>query len=113
MWNFTTGDIVSVERINNNIPTIFSLDQNYPNPFNPETTIRFALPADVTARLEVYNILGQYITTLIDGVHHTAGFYEANWDARDASGRIVPSGIYIYRITAGDYVETKKMTLMK
>lgn len=113
MWNFTTGDIVSVESENNNIPTIFSLNQNYPNPFNPATTIRFGIPADVTVRLEVYNILGQYITTLIDGVHYTAGFYESIWDARDASGRIVPSGIYIYRITAGDYVEMKSMILMK
>ena len=113
MWSFTMGDIVSVELENNNIPTIFSLNQNYPNPFNPATTIRFGLPADAPVRLEVYNILGQYITTLIDGVYHTAGFYESIWDSRDASGRLVPSGIYIYRITAGNFIETKKMTLMK
>jgi len=113
MWSFTTGDIVSVERVKNNIPTVFSLDQNYPNPFNPVTTIRFALPADLTVRLEVYNVLGQYITTLIDGVYHTAGYYESIWDARDASGKIIPSGIYIYRITAGDFIETKSMILMK
>jgi len=95
------------------IPTVFTLDQNYPNPFNPVTTIRFALPAEVTVSVEIYNILGQYITTLIDDVYFRAGSHEVTWDTRDAAGRIVPSGVYIYRIKAGDFIKAKKMTLMK
>ena len=95
------------------IPTLFALDQNYPNPFNPITTIRFSLPAEVAVRIEIYNILGQYITTIIDGVHFMPGTYEAIWDVRDTSGRIVPSGMYIYRFKAGDFIKAKKMTLMK
>jgi len=112
-WSFTTGDIVSVELIDNQIPTEFALGQNYPNPFNPVTTIRFALPVEATVRLAIYNMLGQQVATIIDGEYYAAGIYEATWNSRDVSGNEVSSGMYIYRITAGDYVETKRMILMK
>jgi fibronectin type 3 domain-containing protein len=112
-WSFTTGDIVSVERFGNEIPKEFALGQNYPNPFNPATSIRFALPSEATVRLEVYNMLGQKVATLIDGQHFNAGVFEAVWNARDDAGREVSSGIYIYRISAGDHVDLKRMILMK
>lgn len=113
VWSYETGDIVSVEMIDHQIPDEFALRQNFPNPFNPVTSIQFALPTDAIVQLEVYNMLGQRIATLIDGEYHTAGTYQAMWDARDDAGREISSGIYIYRITAGDFIETKKMTLMK
>jgi hypothetical protein len=112
-WSFTTGDIVSVERFDNEIPTDFVLGQNYPNPFNPTTHIRFALPEGVTVRLEVYNMLGQRIATLIDGEFINAGLYETTWNARDDEGRDVSSGIYMYRIAAGDFVDLKRMIFIK
>jgi hypothetical protein len=109
IWSFTTGDIVSVERFGNEIPKEFALGQNYPNPFNPTTNIRFALPSEATVRLEVYNMLGQKVATLIDDQHFNAGVFEAAWNARDDAGREVSSGIYIYRISAGDHVDLKRM----
>jgi hypothetical protein len=112
-WSFTTGDIVSVERFGNEIPTEFALGQNYPNPFNPTTRIQFALPQDATVRIEVYNMLGQRIATLIDGQYFNAGIFETEWNARDDSGHEVSSGLYIYRISAGDYVNVKKMMFTK
>ena len=113
VWSFTTEDVTSVDRIVEGIPVEFSLDQNYPNPFNPVTTIRFALPSEANVRLEIYNMLGQRVASIIDGEHYAAGIYEAIWDARDASGNEVSSGIYIYRISAGEFNETRKMILMK
>jgi hypothetical protein len=113
VWNFTTGDIVSVEQIDNELPTHFALSQNYPNPFNPTTSIRFSLPSEVSVRLEVYNMLGQRIATLIDGASYHAGNYQYTWDGQDDSGNSVSSGMYIYRITAGEYSELKRMILMK
>lgn len=112
-WSFETGDIVSVDLVDNQIPTEFSLGQNYPNPFNPLTSIQFALPKEASVRLEIFNMLGQRVSTIVDGEYYTAGIYEAVWDVRDDSGSEVSSGVYIYRIVAGDFVATKKMILMR
>ena len=88
-------------------PEEFSLEQNYPNPFNPSTKIRFQLPARTYVRLEVYDILGSRISTLINK-EMSAGTYEAEFD-----GRRFASGVYIYRIQAGSFVSSKKMLLVK
>ena len=112
-WSFTTKDVTSVRELAGGIPDEFNLQQNYPNPFNPTTTIRFGLPEASAVRLDIYNMIGQRVATLIDGEHYTAGTYEAMWDARDEMGREMSSGMYIYRITAGEYVNVKKMLLMK
>ncbi len=90
----------------------FRLDNNYPNPFNPTTTIQFALPANSTVKLAIYNMLGQRVRTLIDK-QLSAGSHAANWDGRNDFGQKVSSGIYLYRIESGFGVQTKKMTLMK
>ncbi len=90
-----------------NLPTEFSLNQNYPNPFNPATTMSFSLPDAVDVKLEIYNIMGQKVTTLIDD-RREAGNHVVQWDGSDAA-----SGIYFYRITAGQYTESKKMLLLK
>ncbi|MEW5922827.1 MAG: S8 family serine peptidase [Candidatus Zixiibacteriota bacterium] len=94
------------------LPESFSLSQNYPNPFNPATTIEYALPQKTHVDISVYNILGQNITTLIDEIQ-SAGRYSTVWNGRDRQGRMSPSGIYFYRIKAGDYDESRKMLLLK
>ena len=89
------------------IPESYSLSQNYPNPFNPVTTIRYELPESVDVQLEVYNILGQRVATLVDSRQH-AGLHEATFD-----GTRLSSGVYIYRIQAGTFEKTREMTLIK
>jgi hypothetical protein len=85
----------------------FSLDQNYPNPFNPATTLRYAIPAGTDVTLKVYNIIGQEVATLVNE-YQTSGVYTVNFDASKLS-----SGIYLYRISAGTFVQVKKMLLVK
>jgi hypothetical protein len=94
------------------LPTEFQLAQNYPNPFNPSTTIEFALPQGSHVSLEIYNSLGQKAVTLAEGFYN-AGFYSIHWDGKDQYGRYVSSGMYFYRIDAGDFSEIKKMALLK
>lgn len=93
-------------------PTVFSLAQNYPNPFNPKTMIRFALPKDSWVRLEVYNILGQKVKTLVDE-KLAAGVKEVEWDGKDGKGLEVASGIYFYRIKTDSFSDVKKMVMLK
>jgi fibronectin-binding autotransporter adhesin len=98
---------------NDQIPTEFALMQNYPNPFNPSTTIRFGLPKEAPVTLEIYNLLGMRVRTLMSGQKMSAAFYNITWNGRDDAGYTVPSGIYIYRIVADQFVMSKKMTLIK
>jgi hypothetical protein len=94
------------------VPKAFALEQNYPNPFNPITTIKFALPEPSSVRLEIYNLLGQRVTTLIDK-ELPAGDYSAVWEGTDDIGQPVASGMYLYKIEAGKYKASKKMMLLK
>ncbi|MDF1611783.1 putative Ig domain-containing protein [Stygiobacter electus] len=89
------------------IPASFELYQNYPNPFNPTTSIKFGLPKESHVRLSVYTILGQEVATLVNNVM-SAGYHTVNFDASN-----LPSGMYIYKIDAGDFSQIKKMLLMK
>ena len=98
--------IVSTET-NIEIPSSVKLEQNYPNPFNPSTTIKFGLPEAGNVQLEVYNMLGQKIVELVNG-RKNAGWHTISFDASQLA-----SGIYIYRITSGNYVKTNKMLLIK
>jgi hypothetical protein len=91
----------------------FSLEQNYPNPFNPSTVIRYQLPFNRKVSLKVYDILGKEIATLLDE-YKEAGRYEIkfpNVETRHASS--LPSGVYFYQLRAGDYIQTKKMILLR
>ncbi len=90
----------------------FRLKQNYPNPFNPSTTIMFDLPRAEHVNLSVYSIKGELITTIIDE-HMTEGRKEVSWSATDSTGRAVSSGVYCYRLVSGDFVQTRKMVLLK
>lgn len=95
------------------LPTGFALDQNYPNPFNPTTTISYSLGAGQTmTNLAVFNVLGQKVATLVDEVQGP-GNYTVSWNGRSAHGGPVASGIYFYRLTRGEDIQTKKMVLLK
>ena len=94
------------------LPVKFDLAQNYPNPFNPVTTINFDLPVKAHTTLSVFNVLGQTVTTLIDE-DLPAGFYNQEWNGTTDGGSKVASGIYFYRLSAGEKVMTKKMMLLK
>jgi hypothetical protein len=101
--NYTTD--VSDE---NTIPNVYSLEQNYPNPFNPSTTIQYSLPEAGTVNINIYNILGQNVKTIIKNSSQSAGSYKAVFNASS-----LPSGIYFYRLEVNDFVQVKKMILMK
>lgn len=90
----------------------FKLLSNYPNPFNPETMIRFQLPANSEVRLAVYSLTGRLVRTLVKG-QRASGMHSVVWDATDDVGEPVSSGIYFYRLRAGDFVDTKRMLLLR
>ena len=98
----------------NSLPGQFELFQNDPNPFNPSTTVSYAIPEgkSLFTSLMIYNARGQLVKTLVSGMKG-AGRYVVNWDGRDNYGRAVSSGVYFYRIQAGDFVKTRKMLLLK
>ena len=93
-------------------PEEFALRNNYPNPFNPSTTIKYQLPDAADVRLEIFNVVGQSVRTLVSE-QRNAGRYEAQWDATNNNGQSLSSGIYFYRLQAGEFQEVKKMLLMK
>lgn len=94
------------------MPNQFQLYNNYPNPFNPSTKIAYDLPSPVQVKVDVINILGRHVATLVDE-SQPAGHYEVIWNGRDNNGSDVSSGIYLYRLTAGDFASSKKMILQK
>jgi hypothetical protein len=94
------------------LPRGFELAQNYPNPFNPSTTIGFALPQSAAVSLQVFDINGQLVKTLLNG-SRAAGTHRVVWDGTDQSGAGVASGVYLYRLSAGGFTQTRKMMLMK
>ena len=94
------------------IPESYALEQNYPNPFNPSTTIRFDLPEANDVTLSIYNMRGQLIQTLHSGPI-AAGHHSVRWDGKDNSGNTVSSAIYLYQLQAANFIQVKKMTLLK
>lgn len=94
------------------LPKEFDLRQNYPNPFNPNTVIEYALPKSAHVTIEIYNLLGQKVNVLVDE-NQKVGFYRVDWDGKDKKGEELGSGIYFYRIQAGDFVKCKKMIMLK
>jgi FlgD Ig-like domain len=105
--------IVDVDEPGNPIlPSSFALGQNYPNPFNPVTTIEYSLPSRAHVTIEVFNLLGQKVRTLVNDTK-AAGSYRTEWTGTDDAGNTVPTGVYLYRLRADDFVRTKKMLLVK
>jgi hypothetical protein len=105
-------DVVSVEE-RPDIPLVFALEQNYPNPFNPTTQIQFSLPEQSDVLLEVFDILGRRVATLINNENYTVGHHTITWDATSQTGRTLSSGMYIYRLQAGSFVQAKRMMFLK
>ena len=95
-----------------NVPAKSSLSQNYPNPFNPMTTIEYSLPEQSQVKFEVFNVLGQRVKTLADIVQ-PAGRHRIVWDGKDDQGKDVASGIYFYRLEAGEFSESRRMVILK
>lgn len=104
--------ITSVGNPVDGIPTTFAISQNYPNPFNPSTSIDYAVSKQSFVTIKVYNLLGQEVRTIV-AEDKGIGSYTATWDGRDNVGNEVPSGMYLYKMIAGNFTETKKMMLMK
>ncbi len=94
------------------LPVTFSLSQNYPNPFNPTTKIQFSLAKESDVQLEIFNLNGQLVSTLINNSLPT-GEHSIIWAGKNKQGQQAATGIYFYRLTAGEFVETKKMVLLK
>lgn len=94
------------------IPTEFALGQNYPNPFNPATVINFDLPQEVYVTIKIYDMLGREVKTLIADTK-AAGSYSVQWAGDNNSGSTVSAGTYLYRIAAGNFVQTRKMVFLK
>ena len=95
------------------LPMAYDLRQNFPNPFNPRTSIVFTIPVNELVRLEIFDILGQKIVTLMNDRMLDAGYYQVDWDGRNAAGIPVASGVYIYRLRAGEFLKMKKAILAR
>ncbi len=99
--------MTGVKDVAQNLPKCSSLDQNYPNPFNPTTAIRYQLPVASDVRLVVYDLLGRELAVLVNE-RKMPGSYEVEFDASSLA-----SGMYLYRLQSGNYIETKKMLILK
>jgi len=97
---------------NKSIPTEYKLSQNYPNSFNPETTIKYTLPKPAFVKLKIYNMLGEEVRTLVNEFQQT-GVKSVNWDGKNDEGLLVPSGIYIYQIVAGEFAKSARLLLLQ
>jgi hypothetical protein len=106
------NDVREIGTAEESRPAEFSLSQNYPNPFNPYTNFRFALAKSAHVKIDIFNIVGQRVKTLVDE-EMKAGVYAADWDGKDDRGKSVSSGVYFYRMQAGDFSDMKKMLLVK
>ena len=110
--NGTIGKDVEDEEYDDLLPYKFELSQNYPNPFNPVTTIEYSLPRRSHVTVEIHNVLGQKVRTLVAGIQN-AGYQSIQWDGRDDKGNVLPSGVYIYRLEAGKSSQSNKMLLIR
>ncbi len=111
--SFAIVDVVTdVGAEENVLPGGFTLNQNYPNPFNPTTVISYSLPVKSEVTVTIYNLLGQSVRVFRQGEQST-GEHSISWDATDASGNTVASGVYFYRLTSGDFAVSRKMVLLR
>jgi len=104
---FTNRILTAIDNISSGIPENYVLSQNYPNPFNPSTNVNISIPQSSFVTVKVYDVLGKEVSTLVNE-ELMAGSYKFNFNARELA-----SGIYFYRITAGNFIQTKKMILLR
>ncbi|MBU2506454.1 MAG: T9SS type A sorting domain-containing protein [Bacteroidetes bacterium] len=107
-----TFNVTSSQEIINSFPVEFDLFQNYPNPFNPQTTIRYNVAKRSVVIIQIYNLPSQKIATLVNETKET-GRYSVIWNGTNDYGLSVASGVYLYRFYAGDFVDTKKLMLIR
>ena len=103
---------IGVDNRSETFPQGFVLEQNFPNPFNPSTTLRYELPEDGLVNVTIYDMMGRQVSTLLSS-HQTAGYKSIQWNATNDFGKPVSAGVYLYQIQAGEFVQTKKMVLLK
>ena len=112
VWNILidAGGVLSIH--GDIIPEVYALHQNYPNPFNPTTILRYDLPEDTQVNITIYDIMGREVRTLVNN-QQSAGYKSVVWDATNDLGQPVSAGMYLYRISAEEFVQVKKMVLLK
>ena len=111
-YDLVTDPILSNDKNKNQLPGKFSLHQNYPNPFNPNTMIKYDLPKQNFVKITIHDILGRHIKTLVNAVQKE-GYKSIQWDAKNDNGKLVPAGMYFYKIETDMFIQTKKMVLLK
>ena len=104
---------MEIEWIDRVLPEVFELSQNFPNPFNPNTQIEFVLGKDELISLNIFDIKGRLINSLINNVNYPAGYHNLAWDGKNTIGKKVPSGMYIYKLMSENQTIMRKMVLMK
>jgi hypothetical protein len=104
--------VIGIKKISGEVPEVYTLSQNYPNPFNPETEIKFSIPKASFVTVRIYDIMGREVYNLVSD-NYTPGTYSVKWRSMNKAGEYVASGVYFYRIIAGNFIKTKKMVLVK
>ena len=110
--SFSPSNSVGIDNKSETLPQGFALEQNFPNPFNPVTTLRYDLPENGLVNITIYDMMGREVKTLINQIQD-AGYRSVIWDATNDYGKPVSAGIYLYQIQVGEYMQTKKMVLLK
>ena len=111
--NWSPLSVYEIEKEEGAVPQNFALDQNYPNPFNPSTTIRYHLNQQTNVVLAIFDITGQYITSLVNNKEQEAGTFTVTWDGKDLYGNQMSTGAYFFMLKTSEFQETKKMILLK
>ena len=106
---YEASQLSSYDRL---LPNSYKMYQNYPNPFNPITTFDYNLPDDAKVNITIYDIMARVVNNLVSS-HQTAGYKSIQWDARNNAGQPVSAGVYLYRIEAEEFRQTRKMVLLK
>ena len=106
------GDAMEIEMMDKDLPKTFSLNQNYPNPFNPSTKIGFTLGKNELISLNIYDVQGRLIKTLIDNEQFSDGYHQFLWNGKNNFEEQVPSGMYLYKLKGDHQLEMKKMILI-
>ena len=107
----SSGDCLSI--IENSVPLAYTLSANYPNPFNPVTTISYSVKNAGYVKIDIYNILGQHVHTLVDGYRVPGTLYRVSWNSENQSKIPISSGVYFYRMVSGGFETEGRMTIIK
>jgi len=110
---YSSSIVTPVKEVDRGLPTQFALHQNYPNPFNPSTRIEFDLRQEEIVKLQIYDVTGKEVARVIDDQRMSPGRYRVQWNALSSSGLPLPSGVYLYRLQAGQFAEQAKMVLVR